>query len=235
MAKSRWSVLAALLLLAACQVQWVSPYSADLQKRATDMLADVVAWETTMRSSAGTAAADPRNPAVQAKLAAWRGSVEAMAQVELGIDPGATACDSFLSRISGALTDLKQRLPNAPSLPATALTPITYCESLPHIFERMERQVSGDTPDGYGIPFLLDQQCKLPWLSDDYFTALKSGTAPAKPPAPTPQQQTQATLTCRALFQTLPGSAHGPAVSSLITQLDAVIYRETRQAPTTGK
>ena len=29
------------LLLSGCQQEWVSPYSADLQKRASDMLSDV--------------------------------------------------------------------------------------------------------------------------------------------------------------------------------------------------
>jgi hypothetical protein len=48
------------LTLSGCEVEWVSPYSADLQKRATDMLTDVVAWETHMRGIAGSGAADPR-------------------------------------------------------------------------------------------------------------------------------------------------------------------------------
>ena len=75
-------------MLTGCHVQWVSPYSADLQKKATDMLPDVVARESHMRS-----AADPRHPDVLTKFETWRGDVEAMSEIELSIDPGATVCD----------------------------------------------------------------------------------------------------------------------------------------------
>jgi hypothetical protein len=41
-----------------------------------------------MRNAAGTAAADPRHPDVQAKLNKWSGDIEVMATIELAIDPG---------------------------------------------------------------------------------------------------------------------------------------------------
>src|SRR5262249_23671811 len=97
------AVLLVVVAVAGCHVQWVSPYSADLQKKATDMLSDVVSWEAHMRSVAGTAGADPRNPEVQAKLESWRGDIEAMSEIELSIDPGSTACDKFLATIGGAI------------------------------------------------------------------------------------------------------------------------------------
>src|SRR5271168_1645878 len=123
------------IMLAGCQVQWVSPYSADLQKKATDMLADVVAWESHMREAAGTAAADPRNPDVQAKLQTWHGDVEAMSAIELGLDPGSTACDSFLAALSGRISGgLKQILPTTPAATSSAFKPIAHCETLPGIF-----------------------------------------------------------------------------------------------------
>ena len=69
----------AALLLSDCQQQWVSPYSPELQKRASDMLSDVASWEGQIRNAAGTAAADPRHPDVQAKLNKWSGDIEVMA------------------------------------------------------------------------------------------------------------------------------------------------------------
>jgi hypothetical protein len=134
-------------MLAACQVQWVSPYSADLQKKATDMLAEVVAWESHMRAAAGTAAADPRNPDVQATLEKWHGEIEAMSEIELGIDPGSTVCDKFVATISGSISGgLKKLLPDTPAAGSSAATPISHCETLPGIFTRMIQQVTGSTP-----------------------------------------------------------------------------------------
>jgi len=233
--------------LAACHVQWVSPYSADLEKKATDILSDVVAWESHMRSVAGTAAADPRNPDVQAKLATWRGDIEAMSEIEIGIDPGSTACDAFLATISGNISGrLHSVLPFAPAAASSELKPITHCETLPGIFTSMTKQVTGSTADFAGIPFILDQQCKLPWLSDAYFTAIQEGratagaTSPARPASPaaaagtpTNVQQSNATTQCRSLFEPPSGAVHGNLVDPLIVELDEIIYREGRQAPGT--
>jgi hypothetical protein len=233
--------------LVGCHVQWISPYSADLQKHAADMLSDVVAWESHMRSVAGTAAADPRNPDVQAKLASWRGDIEAMGQIEIGIDPGSTACDAFLATISGKISgDLKSALPSAPAVASSGVRPITHCETLPNIFTSMTKLVTGSTADSAGIPFILDQQCKLPWLSDSYFTALQEGrstagaTSPARPAspaakagAPTSVQQANAITQCRSLFEPPNGAVHGNLLDPLIVDLDAIIYREGRQAPST--
>jgi len=244
------AMMFAVCVLAGCDhVTWVAPYNADLQKKASDMLSDVVAWESHMRSVAGTAAADPRDPDVEAKLAAWRGDVEAMAEIEIGIDPGATACDAFLAKIGGKISDsLKGVLPSAPAGTMSGLTPVTHCETLPGIFTRMTKQVTGDTPENAGIPFILDQQCKLPWLSDSYFATLQEGRATAgassaarpapktaKAGIPTALQQVTAVAQCRSLFDPPAGTVHGNLVDSLVTDLDSIIYREGRQAPAAKK
>jgi hypothetical protein len=209
------------------------------------MLSDVVAWEGHMRDVAGTAAADPRHPDIQAKLQSWRGTIEAMSEIEIGIDPGATACDRFLAAIAGStLNELKKILPTAPALGASGVQPVTHCETLPGIFTRMMRQVSGDTPAAPGIPFILDQQCKLSWLPDEYFASLEEAratagalspvrptTASAKARKPTIQEQTEAITRCRSLFVPPSGAVHGNLVDSLVIDLDSIIYREGREAP----
>jgi hypothetical protein len=239
----------AISTLAGCQVQWVSPYSADLQKKATDMLAEVVTWESHMRTAAGTAAADPRNPDVQETLEKWHGEIEAMSEVELGINPGSTVCDKFLATISGSIPGgLRNVLPSTPAATSSTTPPISHCETLPGIFTRMIQQVTGSTPSAPGIPFILDQQCKLPWLSDEYFTALQEGRAtagassPARPTSaaakagtPTKDQEATATVRCRSLFQPPSGTAHGNLVEPLVVDLDAIIYREGRQASPSAK
>ena len=74
-------------LLLGCQVQFVSPYSADVQKRASDMIAEISAWELQMREAAGTPDADPRQPNIKAKFADWDGELEAMAAIETALSP----------------------------------------------------------------------------------------------------------------------------------------------------
>jgi hypothetical protein len=234
--------------LAGCHVQWVSPYSADLQKKATDMLADVVAWDSHMRDVAGTAAADPRNPDVQAKLEAWRGDIAAMTAIELGIDPDAANCDALLGAMGGRIAGtVKAVVPKAPGVANSAAT-LGHCESLPGIFANMTKQVAASTTDGDGIPVSLDQQCKLPWLPDDYFAALKEtratsgASSPARPASasakagvPTDDQKALAVKRCRALFVPESGVVHGNLVDSLVTDLDAIVYREGREAPPSAK
>src|SRR6516225_2596689 len=71
--KPRHNIASPLLsaLLLGCQVQFVSPYSADVQKRASDMISEVSAWELQMRETAGTPDADPRQPNIRAQFAKW--------------------------------------------------------------------------------------------------------------------------------------------------------------------
>jgi hypothetical protein len=236
------AALLALSALGACQVQWVSPYRAELQKRTTDMLAEVVAWESHMRAVAGTAAADPRNPDVQATLEKWHGEIEAMSEIELGIDPGSTACDEFVKTISGSISErLKNTLPAGPEAASSGIKPVSHCETLPGIFTRMIKQVT------VSIPIELSQ-CKLPWLSDEYFLALQEGRATAgaaSPARPVPKQakagtpsevqQAIAARDCRSLFEPPSGAAHGNLVDPLVVDLDAIVYREGRQAPMGAK
>ena len=238
-----------IVMVAACQVQWVAPYSAELQTRATDMLAQVVAWEDHMRAAAGTAAADPRDPEVQATLDKWHGEIEAMGEIELGIDPGSTVCDKFLATISGSIASgLKQALPQTPTAGSSAAKPIAHCETLPSIFTRMMQQVTGDSAQTPGIPFILDQQCRLPWLSEEYFAAPRErgATAGASSPArptieagrpgtPSADQKATARQRCLGLFERRSGAAHGVLVNQLVVDLDAIIYREGRQAATSAK
>ena len=202
-----------LMLLSGCQQHFVSPYSADLQKRATDMLADVTTWEGTMRNAAGTPAADPRNPDVVAKLQTWNGDIEAMAAVEVSIDPGSTVCDKLLGAIGG----LVQKEMGSATTTATAAGSATgsapvaaKCETLPDIFSRMKTQVSER------MPRVLVQQCQLSWLPDAYFAAIVQNratagapvaakaqpAAAAQPGTPTPAQANLAKLRCAALFET---------------------------------
>jgi hypothetical protein len=229
-------------MLAGCPVQWVSPYSADLQKKATDMLAEVVAWESHMRVSAGTAAADPRNPDVQATLEKWHGEIEAMSEIQLGIDPGSTACDEFVKTISGSISEgLKKILPTGPEAGGSGINPVSHCETLPGIFTRMIKQVTVSIPNELS-------QCKLPWLSDEYFVTLQEGRAtagaasPARPVSTAAKagvssepQQASVTTSCRSLFEPPSGTAHGNLVDPLIVDLDAIVYREGRQAPPSTK
>ena len=100
--KPRHNIASPLLsaLLLGCQVQFVSPYSADVQKRASDMISEVSAWELQMRETAGTPDADPRQPNIRAQLAKWDRELEAMAAVETALNPEIINCD----RLAAAVT-----------------------------------------------------------------------------------------------------------------------------------
>ena len=128
------SAIFLLVCLAGCQPVWISPYSADLQKRATDMLGQVSAWEALLAQTSDTSSADPALPAAQARLAGWVGDVEAMAAIESSIDPHSAGCDKVLAKISGGLAG--------------------PCESLPDIFATMRTELV------QRIPIVLGQQCK---------------------------------------------------------------------------
>jgi hypothetical protein len=214
------------------------------------MLSDVAGWEGQMRNAAGTAAADPRHPDVQAKLNKWGGDIELMATIELAIDPGSTSCDKFLAAISGPVTERMARVPPAMATASSswgAAPSGNYCESLPDIFECMKTQVNERFPRD------LAQQCKLLWLSDRYFETLAEARAtagvpssarlqtsqPANSVAPTAEQEVLAKRRCGALFELGDGPGarriHGNLVSPLVVELEAIIYREGRQARTAGK
>lgn len=238
------------LLLGSCQQQWVTPYSADLQKRASDMLVDVTIWEGQMRDAAGTAAADPRHPEVRAKLQQWNSNIEVMATIQLAIEPNSTTCDAFIRAISGAVAKQAKNEETIPVVGGFSNSPssVDYCESFPDIFERMKKQVSER------FPRILDQQCKLPWLSDQYFKALAEARATAGAPSaprrrksqdaaagvPPAGQERLAKDRCSALFDVSIGQPevprmHGNLLDPLVVELDAIIYREGRQAPQSAK
>jgi hypothetical protein len=203
----RFTSCALALALAACQANWISPYSADLQKRATDMLAEVTTLEITLAETDDVAAADPDKPAMQAKLAGWVGEVEAMAAIETSIDPQSAACDNVLGSIGGkAIASVEAQAARTGAMGIAGSAPLVLkCESLPDIFSRMRTELV------QRIPHLLSEQC------------------------PSGQTAAQFLQRCRFLFEPdgteTVQARHGLLFSSLITALDSIIFREGRQAP----
>ena len=198
------------LAAASCQPNWISPYSEDLQKRATDLLSDVTATEITLAHTSDRAAADPAQPAIQAKLAAWAGDVEAMAAIEESIDPGSAACDKALSALGGtAISSLEARATATGAMGHAGSAPlILKCESLPDVFARLRNEFVER------VPAILASQCK-------------AGQSPA-----------QFASRCQFLFRPDamdgPQARHGLLFSASITGLDAIIFREGQQAPRAG-
>jgi hypothetical protein len=91
------------VLTAACAVQLVAPYSAELQQKASSMQADVAAWDLTMRRQAGTVAADPRHPDVAKTINTWRGEADAMLTLAASNDPGNVNCNAAVKAVVGAI------------------------------------------------------------------------------------------------------------------------------------
>ena len=88
------------VLLLGCQAQFVSPYSTDVQKRASDMIAEISAWELQMREAAGTPDADPRQLDIEAKFANWDGELEAMTAIETALAPETIRCDGLAAAVT---------------------------------------------------------------------------------------------------------------------------------------
>ncbi len=197
----------AVCLLAACQANWVSPYSQDLQKRATDMLAEVTALEITMAQTTETSAADPAKPPMQTKLAGWAGEVEAMAAIESSIDPQSAACDKLLNTIAGGAIQSaeSQAAPTGAADVAGSAPIVLKCESLPDTFSRMRTELV------LRIPKILGALC----TSGQKPAAFAAGCQDLFKPAGTAGIQAR----------------HSRLFTPLIVGLNAIIFREGQQAP----
>jgi hypothetical protein len=127
-------------LLSACQANWISPYSQDLQKRATDMLSQVTALEYTLAQTTSATAAET---ATQSKLPGWVGDVEAMAAIESSIDPQSASCDKVLATLAGSTITAAeaQAAPTGATGVAGSAPPVLKCESLPDTFARMRMEL----------------------------------------------------------------------------------------------
>jgi hypothetical protein len=202
----RFSCLA-VLLVAACQANWVSPYSADLQKRATDMLSQVTALEITMAETTDTSAADPARPPMQTKLAAWAGEVEAMAAIEASIDPQSANCDKMLATLAGSAIESAetQAAPTGATDVAGSAPLVLKCESLPDTFSRMRVELV------LRIPKILGALCASRQTPADFV------------------------VRCQNLFKPAGTSGiqarHSRLFTPLIVGLNAIIFREGQQAP----
>jgi hypothetical protein len=198
--------LCAAMTAVSCQANWISPYDADVQKRATDMLADVTAFETTLAQTRDTSAADPTKPGMQTKLAGWVGQIEAMATVQDSINPTSPACDKALNSLAGnAIRAIETQAATTGAMTAAGAPPLVLtCESLPDVFAKMRSDLVQN------IPHVLAGQCM-------------SGQTPV-----------QFAQRCQFLFKPDPlegpEARHGLVFSSLITGLDIVIFREGKLA-----
>jgi hypothetical protein len=132
-------------LLSACQANWISPYSQDLQKRATDMLAQVTALEYTLAQTTTITAA---YTATQSELPGWVGEVEAMAAIESSIDPQSASCDKVLDTLAGdTITAAEaQSAPTGATGIAGSAPLVLKCESLPDTFSRMRVELMQRIP-----------------------------------------------------------------------------------------
>jgi hypothetical protein len=231
-------ILSALVL--GCQVQFVSPYSADVQKRASDMISEVSAWELQMRVSAGTPEADPRNPDIRAKFAKWDGELEAMVAIEAALNPEIIKCDRLASAI---VRSSKAQIPDQAS-PASAASPGSIGTNAPQSCETQVFQNVADTL--VEMQQVVEHQCELPWLTEENFRIIGDYravagvqgsvvTARTNTSAPTADQQRIARENCAKIFW--PPAAqggqiprHGVVIAPVIGQLYDIVYIETRKS-----
>ena len=237
--------------LLSCSVQLVSPFDADLQKRASDLTSEISAWEMQMRSQAGTVATDPRNPQVQAALQRWLGELEAMQQLQFSTDPGLIECraaaDSVLRQVQDLVASQKQKTlmraiaaasPTEDQAAQAGSAPAKSCEAIP---------ISLAAKDVGLLQKIMEQQCRVPGADDAFFesaqddklaaaagTRMKAGVKPAAAGSPTEKSQAM----CLAVF--LPPSVagsndpHGPPVSAIIGDLNAIVFIEGKKKPGTA-
>jgi hypothetical protein len=191
-------------------VRLVSPYSADLQKRASDMTAEVAGWDWMMRGTSGQIPVKD----VQTTLAKWNGEVDAMAGLAASIDPKIISCDRIAGKMMGDVAtllpkDLKDELPTPEPQATKPDRAAQGCEA--SLFAMMADDIA--ELKGYMV-----SECGL--------TALKEGGAVSSP---------SMTSQCRALFGGDAPGQSGPAVNNLLRDLNAVVYIEGRKKPTAAK
>ncbi len=222
----------AAVMLGGCPVQLVSPYNAELQQRASAMQAEVGTWDLMMGAAAGTVAADPRYPDVGATLDKWRGEADAMLTLAVSNDPGLVNCSAAVKAVHNAIiealpADLRAAQANVAAAKDSANA--AGCEStltarLPTAIEEVRAAVVAG--------------CKLNWINDAWFAGLAENRAAAAkpPPARSASDQDAAANSCRFEFgaPAVPptnsaASAHGVAVTRLLTILQEIVYIETRK------
>jgi hypothetical protein len=240
--KPRHNIASPLLsaLLLGCQVQFVSPYSADVQKRASDMISGVSAWELQMRETAGTPDADPCQPNIRAQFAKWDGELEAMAAVETALNPEIINCDRLAAAVaqSSKVGIPQQASPTvAGSSGSTSATTHQSCEM--KVFQNLAETL-------VEMQQVVERQCELPWLTEaDFQTAdvhrtvvglrRSATTSRADTSAPSADQQRIARQNCAAIFRPTGGQGgqslgHGVVIAPVIGQLYDIVYVETRKS-----
>jgi len=236
-------ILSALVL--GCQVQFVSPYSADVQKRASDMISEVSAWELEMRVAAGTPEADPRNPEIRAKFAKWSGELEAMVAIESALNPEIIKCDKLAAAVAQSS---KAQIPEQTS-PAIADSPSSIGTNAPQSCETQVFQNLAETL--VEMQHVIEHQCELPWLTEEHFQIIDDDravpgvqgsavTARTNTAARTADQQRIARENCAKIFRppTAQGGqnlGHGVVIAPVIGQLYDIVYVETRKSATAAK
>jgi hypothetical protein len=232
-------------LLLGCQVQFVSPYSADVQKRASDMIAEISSWELQMREAAGTPDADPRQPNIKAKFANWDGELEAMAAIETALAPETIKCDSLAAAVTQSS---RIQIPENASSPignsSGSSGAITHQSCEMKVFQNLAETLAE-------MQQVVERQCQLPWLSEgDFQTSgahqaaadLQGSAATSRTiaSAPSADQQRVARERCAAIFRPTAAQGgqnlgHGVVVAPVIGQLYDIVYIETRKSTAAAK
>jgi hypothetical protein len=221
------------VLAAACTVQLVAPYNAELQQKASSMQAEVAAWDLTMRRQAGTVAADPRHPDVAGTIAHWRGEADAMLTLAASNDPGNANCSAAVKAVIGAIeSGVPPNLRAAVATSAEAESNNSTTAS-----SGCETALVAEIGTDLGNIEKAVKHCQMQWVPDAYFTALAANGAPPSPPgAPDADAQRKLENSCLAEFKVVPGAPentlearHGRAVSALLTTLQSIVYVETRK------
>ena len=220
-------IVAATTLAAACTAQFVAPYNADLQQKASAMQAEVASWDLTMRAGAGTVADDPRNPDVNATLNKWRGEADAMLTLAVSNDPNAINCNDATKSVRGMIessipADLRTVSSNVSSTSGTS-----GCEST---------LVAGIQGNIDSIELAL-KRCRADVPDNTYFMVLSQNRASApKPSVTTEAKEDSLKRSCASEFTPSPGvsanaaeARHGRAVSGLLTTLQVIVYVENRK------
>jgi hypothetical protein len=211
----RCGLLTSLVFVLAGCVNLVSPFSADLQKRASDMAADVVAWDSTMHLARKPVQISDVNQA----FARWQGEVVAMLQLAAALEPASVDC----SRISAAvMKDVKPLLSRAvaDSLPTPSIDKAQDkssqgCE---------HRAVAALADDLRQVREDVANHCNAPGLLEDDTPA-----ATAAPKKPASSDTISMTRSCRVWFGGGGFSSGGLIVYQLVRDLGAIVYVEGRK------
>jgi hypothetical protein len=216
---------AAFLTIAGCtQVEFVSPYSAEISKKIVQLHDEVVEFEVFMRRNSGLVAGDPRTQENLKRFDRWSANIETLVTMSSSSNPRLINCQRLMDGIGrsanqiGLPDDLSQQFYLAPGEPISSEDCQTFGIALVGLQIRDLKE-------------LFEANCKIPGQSDRQIRSREAQPSSEMPKVSLPG--------CTLLWERPAASAvfagivrpYGAAIDPVLRSIRAVIEVQSRKNP----